>query len=264
MHPWPLRLAGALVGQDLTRLRPLMTQPTNQYALVTGAGSGIGKTTALALAQRGVNLVLLGRSLDKLDAVALAARELGVMVKTHSIDLSEVEQVRDRVSAVVDDLPQLDIVINNAGMGYTGSLMSMSLSDWQQVMNLNLTSVFQVIQAVLPKLRQQSHSSIINVASIAAHQTFPDWGAYCVSKFGLRALSTTLAAEERPNGVRVMTISPGSVNTPLWDTPSVDADFDRSAMLTPEIVAESIVHAAMMPMAAVVEDIKLLPNAGTF
>ena len=241
-----------------------MTQPTNQYALVTGAGSGIGKATALEFARRGINLVLIGRSLDKLDAVAVTARELGVTVTTHSIDLSEVELVRDRVAAVVDGLPQLDIVINNAGMGYTGSLMDMSLDDWQQVMNLNLTSVFQVIQAVLPKLRRQTGSSIINVSSIAAHQTFPDWGAYCVSKFGLRALSTTLAAEERAHGVRVMTISPGSVNTPLWDTETVDADFDRTAMLTPEIVAESIIHAALMPMAAAVEDLKLLPNAGTF
>ncbi|NJN48675.1 MAG: SDR family oxidoreductase [Alkalinema sp. RL_2_19] len=241
-----------------------MTESNNQMALVTGAGSGIGKATALAFAQAGVDLALVGRSLDKLDAVAATARAEGVTVTTHSVDLAAVEQVRDRLQAIVVALPRLDIVINNAGMGYTGSLMEMSLSDWQQVMNLNLTSVFQVSQAVLPKMRQQQQGTIINVSSIAAHQTFPEWGAYCVSKFGLRALSTTLAAEERSHGIRVMTVSPGSVNTPLWDTDTVDADFDRSAMLTPAIVAETIVHTALMPMAATVEDVKLLPNAGTF
>jgi NADP-dependent 3-hydroxy acid dehydrogenase YdfG len=187
-----------------------MTQPNPQYALITGAGSGIGAATAIALAQAGVNLILVGRSLDKLDAVAQTARDWNVTVTTHSVDLAQVETVRDQISAIVQSLPQLDIVINNAGMGYTGNLMDMPLADWQQVINLNLTSVFQVIQAVLPKLRQQQQGTILNIASIAAHQTFPDWGAYCVSKFGLRALSTTLADEERANGIRVMTISPGS------------------------------------------------------
>jgi NADP-dependent 3-hydroxy acid dehydrogenase YdfG len=241
-----------------------MTNPNNQYALITGAGSGIGAATAIALAKAGVNLALVGRSIEKLDAVAATARAVGVTVTTHSVDLAEVSQVRDRLSAIVQSLPQLDIVINNAGMGYTGNLADMPLDDWQQVLNLNLTSVFQVVQAVLPRLRQQQRGTIINVSSIAAHQTFPEWGAYCVSKFGLRALTTTLAAEERAHGIRVMTVSPGSVNTPLWDTDSVDADFDRSAMLTPETVAEAIVYAALMPLSATLEDLKLLPNAGTF
>ncbi len=241
-----------------------MTQPNNQYALITGAGSGIGKATALAFAKAGFNLALLGRSLDKLDAVAAAAQVQGVKASTHAIDLAEVGQVREQISAIIAALPQLDIVINNAGMGYTGSLMETPLNDWQRVIDLNLTSVLQVIQAVLPKLRQQRQGTIINVSSIAAHQTFPEWGAYSVSKFGLRALSMTLAAEERENGIRVMTISPGSVNTPLWDTDTVQADFDRTAMLTPEIVADSILHAAMTPMSAVVTDLQIMPNAGTF
>jgi NADP-dependent 3-hydroxy acid dehydrogenase YdfG len=241
-----------------------MTQSHPQYALITGAGSGIGAATAIALAQAGINLALVGRSIDKLDAVAARARESGVVVSTHVVDLAAVEQVRDRISEVVQSLPQLDIVINNAGMGYTGDLRSMPLADWQQVINLNLTSVFQVIQAVLPQLRQQQRGTILNISSIAAHQTFPNWGAYCVSKFGLRALSTTLADEERANGIRVMTISPGSVNTPLWDTATVQADFDRSAMLTPEAVAATIVYAALLPPTVTLEDLKVLPNAGTF
>jgi short-subunit dehydrogenase len=240
-----------------------MTPP--QYALVTGAGSGIGRSTAIALAKAGVHLVLLGRSPEKLEAVAQqVTSEFGVTAAVHPIDLALLDQVGDRLRVIVDDLPQLDIVINNAGMGYTGSLAEMPLADWQQVMDLNLTSVFQICQAVLPKLRQQQRGTIINVSSIAAHQTFPNWGAYCVSKFGLRALSMTLAAEERTAGIRVMTVSPGSVNTPLWDTATVDADFDRQAMLTPEIVADTIVRAALLPQAATIEDITLMPNAGTF
>jgi NADP-dependent 3-hydroxy acid dehydrogenase YdfG len=242
-----------------------MTQAEqNHCALITGAGSGIGKATALAFAKAGIDLVLIGRSIDKLNAVAAAAQTLGVKVQVHSLDLGVVEQVRDRLATIVQALPRLDIVINNAGMGYTGPLADMPLADWQQVMNLNLTSVFQCVQAVLPKLREQKSGTIINLSSIAGHQTFPDWGAYCVSKFGLMALTKTLAAEERAHGIRVLTISPGSVNTPLWDTETVQGDgFDRTAMLTPEIVADSILHAALMPASAVIEDLILMPNAGT-
>jgi len=129
---------------------------------------------------------------------------------------------------------------------------------------LNVTSVLQCIQGVLPGMRERHQGTIINVASIAAHQTFPNWGAYCVSKFGLLALSKTLALEERPNGIRVTAVCPGSVNTPLWDTETVQADFDRSTMLTPEVVAQSILHAALLPDSAVIEELILMPNAGTF
>jgi NAD(P)-dependent dehydrogenase (short-subunit alcohol dehydrogenase family) len=187
-----------------------------------------------------------------------------VKVQTETLDLADLDQVRDRIAAIVEPLPSLDIVVNNAGMGYTGDLIDTPLAAWQQVLDLNLTSVFQVVQGVLPKLRQQSTSTIINIASIAGHQAFPNWGAYCVSKFGLVALSKTLAQEERVHGIRVVTVSPGSVNTPIWDTPTVQADFDRSAMLTPEIVAQSILHTVLLPPQAVVESIVLMPNGGTF
>jgi short-subunit dehydrogenase len=241
-----------------------MVHNTEQYALITGAGSGIGKATALAFAKVGINLVLVGRTRSKLEAVATAAETKGISAQVHSLDLAQVQQVCDRIAAIVQSLPHLDILVNNAGMGYTNPLSDTSLQDWQRVIDLNLTSVFQCIQGVLPTMRRQQGGSIINVTSIAAHQTFPNWGAYCVSKHGLMALSKALAQEERPYGIRVMTVSPGSVNTPLWDTETVEADFDRNAMLSPEMVAESIRHVALMPAAAVVEDLVLMPNVGQF
>jgi short-subunit dehydrogenase len=132
------------------------------------------------------------------------------------------------------------------------------------VLDLNLTSVFQCIQGVLPGMRERASGTIVNVVSIAGQQVFPNWGAYCVSKFGLMALSKALAAEERQNGIRVTAICPGSVNTPLWDTETVQADFDRSAMLTPEIVAESILQIVMLPQQAVIEELTLMPHGGAF
>ncbi|NJR21399.1 MAG: SDR family oxidoreductase [Richelia sp. CSU_2_1] len=239
-----------------------MDYPTAKQALITGASSGIGKATALAFAKAGINLGLVSRGSEKLAAVAAAARELGVKAEAYPLDLAKIDRVQSDISAIAAQFGEVDILVNSAGMGYTGSLTETSLADWQRVLDLNLTSVWQCIQGVLPSMRDRGSGIIINVSSIAGSQVFPNWGAYCVSKFGLMALSKTLAAEERSRGIRVTAICPGSVNTPLWDTDTVQADFDRTAMLTPEMVADSILHAVQFPANAVVEEITLVSNAG--
>ena len=240
-----------------------MTSPIERRALITGASSGIGKATALAFAKAGIDVALVSRSQDKLEAVATEAREAGVKAKAYALDLAKVEQVQSGISAIATDFAPIDILVNNAGIGYTNALDQTPLSDWQHVMNLNLTSVFQCILGVLPMMREQQRGMIINVASIAGLQPFPTWGAYNVSKAGLIALSKTLAAEERDRGIRVVTISPGAVNTSLWDTDTVQVDLNRSAMLTPEIVAQSILHTALLPEQAVIESLTLMPSAGS-
>jgi NADP-dependent 3-hydroxy acid dehydrogenase YdfG len=235
---------------------------TNPLALITGASSGIGKATALAFAEAGIHLALVSRSQERLEPVVAAARAKGVEAHGFSLDLAQVSQVRVDLQAIIDQLDGVDILVNNAGIGYTGELLSTSLEDWQKVMDLNLTSVFQCIQAVLPGMRDRQRGTIINVASIAGHAAFPGWGAYNVSKAGVIALSKTLFAEEQPHGIRVMTITPGAVNTPIWDTDTVQADFDRSRMLTPEDVARSILHAALLPQNAVIQELTVTPSAG--
>jgi short-subunit dehydrogenase len=235
---------------------------TNRTALITGASSGIGKATALALANAGINLALVGRSQDKLTAVAQAAADIGVIAKTYVVDLAQIDLVSAKIAAIAADFDNLDILINNAGMAYTGAIGDTPLADWQRVMDLNLTSVFQCIQGVLPYMRQRKSGLIVNISSIASKQVFPNWGAYSVSKFGLTALTQAIAGEERANGIRVTSICPGSVNTPLWDTDTVQADFDRSAMLTPEMVAQGIVYSILAPNGAVVEELTIMPSGG--
>ena len=198
-----------------------MNDRTTKQALITGASSGIGKATAQAFAAAGINLALVSRESENLEAVAAAAREVGVKAEAYPLDLAKIEQVQSGISAIASQFGPVDILVNSAGMGYTGSLTETSLNDWQNVLDLNLTSVWQCILGVLPSMRDRRSGIIINVSSIAGSQTFPNWGAYCVSKFGLMALSKTLAAEERAGGIRVTAICPGSVNTPMWDTDTV-------------------------------------------
>jgi NADP-dependent 3-hydroxy acid dehydrogenase YdfG len=238
-----------------------MTLNNKHRALITGASSGIGRATALAFAEAGIDLALVGRSAEKLSEVAAAASAFGVEVKIYPLDLSVVTQVKDKIGAIAHDFGTIDILVNNAGMGRTGDLHSLSLEDWQQMLNLNLTSVLQCIQGVLPGMRDRHNGIIINIASIGAHAAFPGWGAYSVSKAGLVSLSKVLAAEERVHGIRVVTVSPGAVNTPIWDTDTMP-DFDRSQMLTPGVVAQSILHTALLPPQAVIEELIITPSAG--
>ena len=240
-----------------------MDSPPNQLrAIITGASSGIGKATALTFAKKGINVALLSRSLDKLKAVEKAAISAGGTAKAYQIDLAQIKTVREKIAAIATEFGPIDILVNNAGMGYTNSLENTSLTDWQQILDLNLTSVFQCVQGVLPQMRDRATGTIINVASIAAYNAFPDWGAYSVSKAALVAFGKSLAVEERANGIRVVNIAPGAVNTSIWDTDTVQADFNREAMLTPEIVAQSILHAALLPVQAVVEEMTVMPSGG--
>ncbi|NJL82811.1 MAG: SDR family oxidoreductase [Chloroflexaceae bacterium] len=239
----------------------MTVSPPALRAIITGASSGIGRATAIAFAQAGIGVALVGRSQDKLAAVKATIEQAGGTVKTYTVDLSELSQTQRALAAIAADFSPIDILVNSAGMGYTNPLSQTSLKDWQQVLDLNLTSVFQGTLGVLPALRDRQ-GSIINVASIAASSAFPDWGAYSVSKAGLVAFSKTLAVEERSHGIRVMIISPGAVATPLWDSDTVQANLDRSAMLTPEAVAQAIVQAVLLPRCAVVEQMTLLPSAG--
>ncbi|WP_017659766.1 SDR family oxidoreductase [Baaleninema simplex] len=233
-------------------------------ALITGASSGIGEATAMAFAKAGIHVALLSRSANKLEKVAEAARQEGVEVETLTLDLLELDRVREQVSNLAEKFGGIDILVNNAGMAYTAKLMDTPLHHWRKVLDLNLTSAFECVKGVLPGMRSRGSGIIVNVVSVAGKQAFPIWGAYSASKFGLLGMSQALAAEERENGIRVTAMCPGAVNTPIWETETVDSDFDRSKMLTPEIVAESILHVVGLPDGAVVEELVLMPSGGAF
>ena len=205
---------------------------------------------------------MVARSYDKLMALAEEIAAFGVEAYPFKLDLAETEQVDKQLARLIAQVGPVDVLVNNAGIGYTGSLGDMPLSDWQQVMNINLTATFQVIKAVLPGMRNQRRGLIINVASIAAEQAFPDWGAYGVSKAAVVALGRAIAAEEAVNGIRVTTLSPGAVDTPLWDSETVDADLNRAAMLSPDTIAQAIAYSARLPPEAVISQLTITPSQG--
>ncbi len=241
----------------------MTTSPTSPppTALITGASRGIGAATARAFAQAGYHLLLVARSKADLDALAADLRGLGVRVETAALDLADASAIAPALQELLSRGMSPTVVINNAGAAYTGNLADMPLEQWQWLLQLNLTSVFQVCQAVLPALRREG-GQIINVSSHAARNAFPEWGAYCTSKAALASFSRCLAEEERQHGIRVSTLTLGAVNTPLWDSETVHSSFDRRAMLAPERVAEALLSLAQQPSSQVAEDITLMPAAG--
>ena len=230
-------------------------------ALITGASRGIGAAAARAFAQAGYQLLLLARSKQDLEQLAAELGSATCRVETIAVDLSDSQAIGPALEDLLGRGLVPTVLINNAGAAYTGALAEMPLEQWQWLLQLNLTSVLQTCQAVLPALRQ-TRGLIINVSSHAARNAFPEWGAYCTTKAALSSFSRCLAEEERQHGIRVSTLTLGAVNTPLWDTETVHSSFDRRAMLTSERVAEALLSLAQQPSSNVVEDITLMPAAG--
>lgn len=233
-------------------------------ALITGASRGIGAAAARRFAAAGFDLLLLARPSAELDHLAEELRQAGCRVETTGVDLSAADTILPAVNELCSRGLTPSVLINNAGTAWTGSLAEMPLECWQRIFQLNLTSVFQICQAVLPCLRASGGGLIINVSSHAARNAFADWGAYCASKAALASFSRCLAEEERGNGIRVSTLTLGSVNTPLWDSEYIHSCFDRRAMLAPEQAAEALLFLAQQPSTQVVEDFTLMPAAGAF
>jgi short-subunit dehydrogenase len=230
--------------------------------LITGASRGIGAAAARAFARAGYSLMLLARSSTSFEELVVELRSSAASVVTAEVDLSDPVAVAPAITSLLSRGGTPDVVVNNAGAAYTGSLASMPLEHWQWLLQLNLTSVFQVTQAVLPSLRERGRGLIVNVSSHAARQAFVEWGAYCVSKAALQSFSRCLAEEERPHGIRVSTRTLGAVDTPLWDSQTVDSSFDRRAMLSADQAAAALLYLAGQPDHQVVEDLTLMPAAG--
>jgi NAD(P)-dependent dehydrogenase (short-subunit alcohol dehydrogenase family) len=233
-------------------------------ALITGASRGIGAATARTFGAAGHSLLLLARPSAEFHALADELRTGGTRVETTAIDLSDPMAIEPGLRELCSRGLLPSVVINNAGAAWTGPLAEMPIDRWQWLLQLNLTSVFQVCQSVVPLLREAGGGLIVNVSSHAARNAFPGWGAYCASKAALASFSRCLAEEERVHGIRVSTLTLGSVNTPLWDSETVHSSFDRRAMLSADQVARTLLFLAEQPHQQVVEDLTLMPAVGAF
>lgn len=231
-----------------------------QVAIVTGAGRGIGRAVAHALAAEGAAVVLASRTRRELADVAAAIREAGGRALAIPADVASADSVDALVEQTVAELGRVDLLVTAAGVASFGPLAGTKPGDWEGMLAVNLRGAMLCCRAVLPPMLRQRRGTIVNIGSIAARRPIPGCAVYAATKAGLTAFSQVLAEEVRGEGIRVGVVVPGAVDTPLWD--AIPNGPDRGRMLRAEDVANAVVLMAALPSHATLEEITLLPAGG--
>ena len=226
-----------------------------KVAVITGASGGIGSAIAKKFAELGLNLVLCGRSQEKLDAVAAACEAAGSQVLTVTGDVTADSFPAELMAAVQARFGGLDILVNNAGMALSCPLEQTSREQFDQIMALNARTPYFLCQAALPLLQQSDHATILNIASVVGHKGYPLQSAYAASKHALIGLSKSLANEVYQDGIRVHVIAPGAVFTDMVRISR--PDLSDEGMILAEDVAEAAAFFVEHRTNAVIDEIQI-------
>jgi NAD(P)-dependent dehydrogenase (short-subunit alcohol dehydrogenase family) len=251
-------IPGVQPGPDESRLR---AAPPMSTAVVTGAGSGVGRAVAIKFAAEGWSVALVGRQAATLaDTAARAGSEADGRVVVFPCDVSAADAVASMGEAVLARFGHVDVLVNSAGINVPRrSFETLSIDDWHRVLATNLHGAYYCVQSFLPGMRQRQSGTIVNINSDVGRAARDLAGAaYVSSKFGLRGLTQQINAEERGHGVRACSICPRDINTPLLDKrPQPPAPEVRARMLQPEDLAECVWLAATLPPRVVLDEISL-------
>jgi NAD(P)-dependent dehydrogenase (short-subunit alcohol dehydrogenase family) len=244
---------GSRAAEKAFRLR-------GKVALVTGATQGIGFAIARALSAKGCHLVISGRNQQKLNRAQRELKRYRVHVLPVVCDVREPKQVRALFSTVRREFARLDLLINNAGVAHSAvDAAKLRFDVWCDVVETNLNGLFLVTQAALPLMKRGG--TIVNNLSVAAKRVFAGQSAYNASKHGALGFTDTLREELRPRGIRVIALLAGATDTPIWNKLWPEAP--RKKMLSADTVAAAVVHALVLPENSMMEELVLMPSAGT-
>jgi len=223
-------------------------------ALVTGASSGIGAATAIALGQHGARVALVARRKERLDEVRERIRDQGGVALALEADITDRDQATAAVERAVAEFGRLDTLVNNAGIMLLGSALRSSIEDWERMVALNVMGALYVTHAALPHLVSAAEDSprrvadLVNVSSTAGRIARPGSGVYALTKFGLAAFSESLRQECLSRRVRVSVVEPGTVDTEILShvgedvRQTVQSQVESIKPLLPEDIADAIVH----------------------
>jgi 3-oxoacyl-[acyl-carrier protein] reductase len=217
-----------------------MSSLNGKTALITGAGRGIGRATAIALAKEGVNIGMIGLNMANLEKVSAELEQYDVKVSAATADVTDLESVHHAVEHIKSDLGAVDILINNAGIAKFGGFLELTPEDWESIIQVNLMGVYNVTRTVLPGMIERKSGDIINISSSAGQKGAPVTSAYSASKFAVLGLTESLMLEVRKHNIRVTALTPSTVVTDLAiDTNLVSGNEDN--VMHPEDLAELIV-----------------------
>lgn len=238
-----------------------------KLALITGASSGIGKATAEAFADLGINLILCGRRIEKLDALKESlSKKVNVQILT--FDVRNKEQVENALNSLSDSEKNIDILVNNAGNAHgMGPIQDGSTDDWDAMIDGNVKGLLYVSKVIMPWMKARKQGHIINLSSIAGKSTYPNGNVYCASKAAVEAISEGMRLDLNPFGIKVTNVAPGAVETEFslvrfkGDEEKADSIYKGFEPLKAEDIAEIIAFAVSRPAHVVMADITLFPVA---
>ena len=236
-----------------------------KIALITGASSGIGRSTALALAKEGFQLILCGR---RVDALLSLSKEIDQPTHILVFDVGNAVEVSKSIDSLPLEWKDVDVLVNNAGNAHGMSpIQDGDLNDWSAMMDSNVSGLLWVSKAIIPMMILRKSGHIINISSIAGKQVYPNGNVYCASKAAVEALSQGMRMDLNPYGIKVSNVAPGAVNTGFsavrfkGDLAKADAVYQGFTPLYAEDVAEVIRYIVMAPTHVNLADVTVLPSA---
>lgn len=235
----------------------------NKTAVITGAGSGVGRAIALGLVQLGWRVVILGRHANKLEETRRLALTHAPLMEVYACDIADAAQVDAMTKEVLAVLGSVEVLVNSAGTNTPKrSLKELSYENYRLLVETNMTGAYLCAQAFLPGMRARQSGTIVNIVSDAAKQASAKAGpAYVMSKCGMAGLTQAINAEERALGIRACSIFPGDIDTPLLELrPAPPTAEAREKMLQPEDVAQCALMVIQLPARVIVEEILMRPR----
>ena len=222
-------------------------------ALVTGASSGLGRATAIALARAGADVALVARSQQELDSAKEEISKIGRRALTLSVDLASEDETTGAIGRTVETLGRIDVLVNAAGTDAPGTVEELDVEGWDRTLDVNLRAPFLLSKAAFPHMREAGGGTIINISSVAGKKGWANASAYCASKFGLTGFTEALADEGKEHGIRAIVLYPGAMAThwgafaPEERQEGTPTEAPPTRALPPEQVADLIVWLAASP-----------------
>ena len=235
----------------------------DKIAVVTGASKGIGRQTALALAKAGADVAISARSSELLETLKEEIKKTGRSALSFIGDMSSETDIQRFIKQTAEHFGKIDILVNNAGIGHFFPAADMPTGLWDEMFNLNVRGLFLTTREALPYLRKPGEAVIVNVVSLAGKNAFVGGSGYAASKHAVLGFSRCLMLEERKNGIRVLAICPGSVDTYFFQAQQAPEGFrmesNREKILKAEDIADSILHMISLPQRALISEIDIRP-----
>jgi len=228
----------------------------NKKAIITGGSRGLGKATAIAFANLGIDIAITGRNEEKLKETVSELKTLGVNVFYEVFDVGNYEEVKVGIKNCISNLGTVDILVNNAGIAAFGSFTEMEISVWEKIIQTNVLGMYYVTKEVLPYLIDKNEGDIINVASTAGLNGNANVSAYSASKFAVIGLSESLMKEVRKNNIRVNTLTPSTIASDMALELGI-TDGNPEKVLQPEDFAQLIVAGLQLPRRAMMANASL-------